>query len=586
MRMFHGERGRGPAGAGRGRRLGLLGAAGAVICLGLVGAAPGAAATVTVNCTGGDNLQTAIDNAASGDTLQIQGTCTGSFVIIGKDLSLVGTGTHPTLDGGGTGRPLTTGSTTTTLQGLTITGGSATGGGGLQVGGLTNVTVLSSTISGNQSLDHGGGIFAVAGGHVTVENSTVSGNTAPQGGGIMAYNGCDGDRAIVTNSTITGNSAATVGGIWVGGCDSGSTLTSSILAGNYSGLIEFNVGGTIHSGGYNVVGNNYSGSFLSLPTDVEGVYPASVDPMLDALADNGGPTYTEALLPGSPALNLNTACAGGTDQRGVSRPAGHCDAGAYQSSAFCQPGFYSTTGVTPCTAADPGHYVDVTGATEQTDCALGTYQPNAGASSCMAASVDHYVGTAGATAQSGCPIGTYQPNTGQSSCITASLLSSDKTTCNGVYTGTGKDVVVPKGATCRLLPGTRVSHDVKMEEGGTLMMRGTWVGHDVSADKATAVTICGSQVDHDLSVKKSSGDVAVGGDGCGNTIGDDLKVEENGGAVNVSGNTVGHDLSVQKNTPGPVAVSNNQAGHDATCKSNSSQSGSGNTAPGKNSCPV
>ena len=155
----------------------------------------------------------------------------------------------------------------------------------------------------------------------------------------MAYSGCDGDRVDVIDSTVVANIATSaVGGIWVGCGDSGSTLTSSILAGNTGAGVEFNIGGTIHSGGFNVVGNNYSGAFAPLATDIIGTYPASVDPMLVALADNGGRTYTMALQVGSPALARNTACAGGTDQRGVTRPAGACDAGSYQLT--CTPDLF------------------------------------------------------------------------------------------------------------------------------------------------------------------------------------------------------------------------------------------------------
>jgi hypothetical protein len=54
-----------------------------------------------------------------------------------------------------------------------------------------------------------------------------------------------------------------------------------------------------------------------------------MDPRLAALADNGGPTQTEALLPGSPAIAAATNCPE-TDQRGFSRPTGRCDIGAYE----------------------------------------------------------------------------------------------------------------------------------------------------------------------------------------------------------------------------------------------------------------
>src|SRR5262249_35448785 len=63
----------------------------------------------------------------------------------------------------------------------------------------------------------------------------------------------------------------------------------------------------------------------------------SVDPNLGALADNGGPTQTLALLANSPAIDAgaDTICANspvsGLDQRGTTRPnGGHCDVGAYE----------------------------------------------------------------------------------------------------------------------------------------------------------------------------------------------------------------------------------------------------------------
>src|SRR5262249_60524242 len=66
-----------------------------------------------------------------------------------------------------------------------------------------------------------------------------------------------------------------------------------------------------------------------------------VDPLLAPLADNGGPTFTQALIVGSPAIDMGspdapgsggTACEA-TDQRGVVRPVGaRCDVGAFEGS--------------------------------------------------------------------------------------------------------------------------------------------------------------------------------------------------------------------------------------------------------------
>jgi len=64
-----------------------------------------------------------------------------------------------------------------------------------------------------------------------------------------------------------------------------------------------------------------------------------VQPLLGALAGNGGPTQTQALQTGSPAIDHGgTATVGcpSTDQRGMARPDeagdnGNCDMGAYES---------------------------------------------------------------------------------------------------------------------------------------------------------------------------------------------------------------------------------------------------------------
>jgi hypothetical protein len=85
----------------------------------------------------------------------------------------------------------------------------------------------------------------------------------------------------------------------------------------------------------------------------------------------------------------------------------------------CSPGSYSTTGNAPCTAADAGNFVSGTGATAETACLAGTYQPNTGQSSCVSADAGSFVANAGSTAETACLAGTYQPKTGQSSCVSA-----------------------------------------------------------------------------------------------------------------------------------------------------------------------
>jgi hypothetical protein len=111
--------------------------------------------------------------------------------------------------------------------------------------------------------------------------------------------------------------------------DASATLNvgNSIVASGQDGcfLAPFGAGAVaIHSLGNNVFTD---GSCFPMGSDqIVG------DPGLGALGDNGGPTLTHALLPGSPAIDAASgAFCPATDQRGVARPIGPaCDVGAFE----------------------------------------------------------------------------------------------------------------------------------------------------------------------------------------------------------------------------------------------------------------
>jgi hypothetical protein len=93
-------------------------------------------------------------------------------------------------------------------------------------------------------------------------------------------------------------------------------------------LIDGDCVGDITSSGYNIESPGNTCGF-----DQEGDQPSVPDPMLGPLRNNGGPTMTHALEPGSPAINRipGDACEVDTDQRGVTRPQGPaCDVGAFE----------------------------------------------------------------------------------------------------------------------------------------------------------------------------------------------------------------------------------------------------------------
>src|SRR5262249_5219685 len=146
-------------------------------------------------------------------------------------------------------------------------------------------------------------------GTLTVSNSTLSGNT---GGGIITF----GTRPVtLTNVTLTANRASTGGGLYV---TSGSpVLHNTLIAGNFkgaTGTTRDDVFGALNPGGdYNLIGDGTGMSGLSNGVNGNLIGSASgpIDPLLGPLRDNGGPTFTHALLPGSPALN-----AGDPAQRG------------------------------------------------------------------------------------------------------------------------------------------------------------------------------------------------------------------------------------------------------------------------------
>ncbi len=181
-----------------------------------------------------------------------------------------------------------------TVSTSTITGNSAFFGGG--IAGY-NVKVTSSTIVGNSAVDGGG----ISGYNVKVTSSTIAGNSAEYGGGIS------GGKISITSSTITGNLARFRGGggIWTRFDSFTAVLSHTIVADN-SRVTDGNppvpddlAGNGIFELGYSLVGTAV-GEINTTPGTINYF---GIDPLLGPLADNGGPTQTHALLPGSPALD-------------------------------------------------------------------------------------------------------------------------------------------------------------------------------------------------------------------------------------------------------------------------------------------
>ncbi len=259
----------------------------------------------------------------------------------------------------------------------TSTGASSGGGAILSAG---NVTVKNATLSGNKahgSSGYGGAIYSGStdpnvNTSLNVASSTLTDNEAFGAAAIVAGSSGSGstNKTSIINATITGNSSASAVGalqLYQGSTITGSTITDNTAGGaaaqNVGGIVaaagivgvsgsivQGNTGkqcyAAVADGGHNLTGpSETSCGFSAAKNDV------FANPLLDALADNGGQTRTRLPSPASPALDripANTATgindaitgaaialcgAAATDQRGTSRPQGaRCDIGAVEKA--------------------------------------------------------------------------------------------------------------------------------------------------------------------------------------------------------------------------------------------------------------
>lgn len=382
----------------------------------------GYAATISVtntNDSGPGSLRQALVNANNGDTIDATGisgviTLSSGELLVDKSVTINGPGADLlAVDGNGTSRVFEIGSgETVTISDLTIKNGhddniggginnqsgatltianctvsanttGSVGNPAVQGGGIYNrgrVMIVNSTISGNSSggiSGGGGGIFNA--GSLNIISSTVNHNTATTGAGVE--NGGKQSTVMITNTTLSSNVASAYGGacVNVGILQIASSTLSDNSAADFAGSILNNgsvqigntvlnrgqpanihsFGGTVTSTGYNLSSDDGAG-FLTGPGD-----QVNTDPMLSPLQDNGGPTFTHALLPGSPAIDSgdpNFTPPPFFDQRGpgFSRVVnGRIDKGAFEvqgaptPTATPSPTASPTPSVTPTATPSP-----------------------------------------------------------------------------------------------------------------------------------------------------------------------------------------------------------------------------------------
>ena len=186
--------------------------------------------------------------------------------------------------------------------------GSAGSGAGIFNNG--NLNVSGSAISGNIAGDGSSGSDTNIGGGIAnvfilnMVNSTVSGNStgagSSRGGAIYTNNFLS-----LTNCTITGNNDPNnhPGVVATNTVNTRNTIIARNGPGGAGPDIESGFTTlTLNSQGHNIIGNAGGIGFTGLGDQV------GVDPLLGPLANNGGNSFTHALLAGSPALDAGDNC--------------------------------------------------------------------------------------------------------------------------------------------------------------------------------------------------------------------------------------------------------------------------------------
>lgn len=215
------------------------------------------------------------------------------------------------------------------IGGVTIStyrGGEADGGALFNLGTLwlTNCTLDANAVFAGDNVQN-------------PSNGTPGPGGNANGGGIFNSNGV----VVITHATISGNGATRGNGITPGSRSGGGVsspggtfrLRNSVLAYNTLGG---DASGVLTDDGKNI-GSDASGNF-SAPGSLN-----NTDPLLAALADNGGQTPTRALSSGSPAIDAASATwLAATDQRGVTRPQGAAgDIGAFEATVPRPPQIFT-----------------------------------------------------------------------------------------------------------------------------------------------------------------------------------------------------------------------------------------------------
>jgi len=228
-----------------------------VVVMLVVGASAVVADTLQVPSADYPTIQSAIDAAVDGDTVQVAaGTYLENLLWQAKSIALIGAGPEVTKVGGsGASSCLTLVNVpgTARVEGFTFTGGLAEHGGGLRLE-ASSLTVANNTVTGNASSSRAGGVY-LYNSPATLTNNTITSNTARYGGGLYV----NGSEAALTSNTISNNTAERYGGgVHFRTCSAtatGNTIAANSCGERGGGVYMYEATATMHG---NTIADNSS----------------------------------------------------------------------------------------------------------------------------------------------------------------------------------------------------------------------------------------------------------------------------------------------------------------------------------------
>jgi hypothetical protein len=288
--------------------------------------------TVT-NASGGTefgSLRWALSLGTGGEIIRFDPTIAGATIVLDttavvrNDITIEGPEDKGiTLSGSGKVRVIHSYATRFVLRNLTIRDGLASAdgyhdGGGVR-GSAGEVVLQNVTLTNNRG-ERGSAVWAQK---VTAVNSTVSGNTSTDGNGAI----WSANDLTLVHTTVAFNVDSAARTPYYGAVLSpygAIVLENSIIANNKDRGCW---------AGDSIV---YKGTNIATDTTCGNIDEITIaDPKLDSLRNNGGPSLTHALLPGSLALNAVQSCPIGIDQRYAPRGT-QCDVGAFEFLDYTQ----------------------------------------------------------------------------------------------------------------------------------------------------------------------------------------------------------------------------------------------------------